>query len=227
MDTLFWVNLGKIIWIDILLSGDNALVIALACHALPARQRFWGMILGAAGAVVLRIVLTGMATRLLELPYLKLIGGAVLLFYIAPKMLVPDDGDGEGKSPDRLWSAVRTIVAADIVMSIDNVLAVAVAAQGSLLLLAIALALSIPFVVGGATIISAFLNKFPLLIWLGAGLLGWIGGETIVSDPLVENYVRNNLLLFNESWFYAGLGVCIVLGIGAIWRSHAMELTDG
>lgn len=224
-DPVFMVNLGKIIGIDILLSGDNALVIAMACYALPARQRFWGMILGAGGAVALRILLTGIATTLLELPYLKLIGGLILLLYIAPKMLVPDDSD-EGDSPDRLWAAVRTIVLADIIMSIDNVLAVAVAAQGSVLLLAIALALSIPFVVGGATIISAFLGRFPILIWAGAGLLGWIGGETIVSDPFVASYFRNNVI-FNESWFYAGLGVCIVLGIGSIWRSKVMEFTGG
>jgi YjbE family integral membrane protein len=225
MDSLFWINLGKIIWIDVLLSGDNALVIAMACHALPARQRFWGMVLGAAGAVALRITLTGLATTLLELPYLKLTGGLVLLLYIAPKMLVPSDDD-DGKSPDRLWAAIWTIVTADIIMSIDNVLAVAVAAQGSVLLIAVALALSIPFVVGGAAVITAFINRFPALIWFGAGLLGWIAGETIVSDPVIATYLRSDVI-FNESWFYAALGVCVVLSIGVTWRLRVLEVMDG
>src|ERR1700751_2373698 len=129
MQPAFWLGLGKIVWIDILLSGDNALVIALACPGLPASQRVWGMIFGAAGAIGLRIVLTGTVTSLMELPYLKLVGGLALL-YVATKLLVPGDDESGIKPASKLWGAVRTVMIADIVMSIDNVIAVAAAAHG-------------------------------------------------------------------------------------------------
>jgi YjbE family integral membrane protein len=212
----FFIGLGKIVWIDVLLSGDNALVIAMACHALPARQRLWGMILGAAGAVALRILLTGTVTSLMELPYLKLIGGLGLV-YVATKMLVPDDdGDAEQKSAERLWVAVRTIVLADIVMSIDNVIAVAAAAHGDIILLALALMLSIPLVVGGAAVISEFLSRFPILVWMGAGLLGWIAGETVATDPVIAVHLKAP---FDQPWFYAAFGACVVPLAGTIWRA--------
>lgn len=221
MQPLFWLGLSKVVWIDILLSGDNALVIALACRGLAPRQRLWGMILGAGGAVALRIVLTGTVASLMELPYLKIIGGLALL-YVATKLLVPDDGESHVTSADRLWTAVRTVMIADIVMSIDNVIAVAAAANGNLLLLALALMISIPLIVAGAAIITTFLNKLPILVWFGAALLGWIAGEVIATDPALVRYLSAP---FDEPYFYAAIGACIVLVSGSIWRSHAIAQT--
>src|SRR3989440_12634293 len=179
----FWVALGKIMWVNILLSGDNALVIAMACRGLPPRQRFWGMVLGAGVAVFLRIVFTGIVVTLMGLPYLKLVGGLALLV-IAAKLLVPEDGDEEGvDAASHLWAAVQIVAIADIVMSLDNVIAVAAAANGSVPLLVLGLAISVPLIVAGAALILALLSKLPILVWAGAALLGWIAGEVIATDP--------------------------------------------
>ena len=178
----FGAQIVKIIWINILLSGDNAIVIALACRALPPRQRFWGIILGAGAAVLLRIIFTLMLQYLLELPWLKLIGG-LLLFWIAIKLLIQDEAhEGDVASSDTLWGAVRTVAIADVVMSLDNVLAIAAAAKGNTGLIVFGLAISIPLIVAGATLIMALLTKYPVLVWAGAGLLGWIAGELLVTD---------------------------------------------
>ena len=174
----------KIIWINILLSGDNAIVIALACRALPPRQRFWGIILGAGAAVVLRIFFTLILQYVLELPWLKLVGG-LLLLWIAIKLLVQDEADEASiESADNLWGAVRTVAIADVVMSLDNVLAIAAAAKGNTALIVFGLAVSIPLIVAGATLIMALLTRFPVLVWAGAALLGWIAGELIVGDKI-------------------------------------------
>jgi YjbE family integral membrane protein len=174
----------KIIWINILLSGDNAIVIALACRALPPRQRFWGIILGAGAAVLLRIFFTVILQYVLELPWLKLVGG-LLLLWIAIKLLVQDEADEASvESADNLWGAVRTVAIADIVMSLDNVLAIAAAAKGNTALIIFGLAVSIPLIVAGATLIMALLTRFPVLVWAGAALLGWIAGELIVGDKI-------------------------------------------
>ena len=175
----------KIIWINILLSGDNAIVIAMACRALPPRQRFWGIILGAGAAVLLRVIFTVALQYVLELPWLKLIGG-VLLFWIAVKLLTQDEADETDiESSDNLWGAVRTVAIADVVMSLDNVLAIAAAAKGNTGLIIFGLAISIPLIVAGATLIMSLLTRFPVLVWAGAALLGWIAGELIVSDKTV------------------------------------------
>src|ERR1700686_574072 len=182
----FWVAVGKIIWINVLLSGDNALVIALACRELEPRQRLWGMILGAAAAVVLRIIFTGIVATLMGLPYLKLVGGLALLV-IAAKLLVPEEEEEEGvESASHLWAAVQIVAIADIVMSLDNVIAVAAAANGSVPLLILGLAISIPLIVAGAALILALLTRLPFLVWAGAALLGWIAGEVIATDPAVH-----------------------------------------
>src|SRR6266566_566878 len=182
----FWVAVGKIMWINVLLSGDNALVIALACRGLEPRQRLWGMILGAGAAVVLRIIFTGIVASLMELPYLKLVGGLALIV-IAAKLLVPEEEDEDGvKSASHLWAAVQIVVVADIVMSLDNVIAIAAAANGSLPLLILGLAISVPLIVAGAALIMALLARLPILVWGGAALLGWIAGTVIVTDPAVE-----------------------------------------
>jgi YjbE family integral membrane protein len=182
----FWVAVGKIIWINVLLSGDNALVIALACRGLEPRQRLWGMILGAGVAVILRIIFTFIVVTLMELPYLKLVGGLALIV-IAAKLLVPEEEDGEGvKSASHLWAAVQIVAIADIVMSLDNVIAVAAAANGSVPLLVLGLAISVPLIVAGAALIMALLNRLPILVWAGAALLGWIAGDVIATDPAIH-----------------------------------------
>src|SRR3978361_536466 len=178
----FWLAVGKIIWINVLLSGDNALVIAMACRGLAPRQRLWGMVIGAGIAVVLLIAFTGIVATLMALPYLKLVGGLALLV-IAAKLLVPE-GEGDGVTAGTsLWHAVRIVVIADLVMSLDNAIAVAAAANGQLSLLVLGLAISIPMIIAGAGLIMLGLDRFPLLIWLGATLLGWIAGDVIESDP--------------------------------------------
>lgn len=188
----FWVALTKIIWINVLLSGDNALVIALACRGLDPRQRFWGMVLGAGVAVFLRIIFTGIVATLMSLPYLKLVGGLALIV-IAAKLLVPENDEEEVQSASNLWAAVQIVAIADIIMSLDNVIAVAAAADGSVLLLILGLVISIPMIVAGAALIMALLDRLPILVWLGAALLGWIAGDVISTDPAVHPLLHNLL----------------------------------
>lgn len=188
----FWLSLGKIIWINVLLSGDNALVIAMACRGLHGRHRLWGMVIGAGIAVVLLIVFTGIVATLMGLPYLKLAGGLALLA-IATKLLVPEDETDEIAAGTTLWHAVRIVVIADIVMSLDNVIAVAAAANGQVPLLIIGLAVSIPMIIAGAALIMLVLDRFPFLVWLGALLLGWIAGDVIASDPAIEPVLQRLL----------------------------------
>jgi YjbE family integral membrane protein len=217
----FWVALGKIIWINILLSGDNAVVIAMACRGLPQRQRVWGMILGAAVAVLLRIVFTGVVASLMLLPYLKIVGG-LALFYIAAKLLVPDDPDeGETEAVEHLWRAVRIVAIADIIMSLDNVIAIAAAAGANLALLVLGLAISIPLIVAGAALIMALLDRFPILIWAGAALLGWIAGEVIATDPVAVGYLVNSYgvsAAHGVEYAAAAAGAVLVLVAGGVWR---------
>jgi YjbE family integral membrane protein len=192
-DATFWVALGKIVWVNILLSGDNAVVIALAARNLPAHQRNKAVFLGSAAAIVLRVLLTVFAVSLLQYPYLKIIG-AVLLLYIGAQLLVPDDGHSDGIKPsDHLWSAVRTILLADLVMSVDNVLAVAAAAESGppgakLLLLILGLGLSIPLIIFGSQLLLGVMQRFPVIITVGAALLGFVAGEMLVSDQAVAHW---------------------------------------
>jgi len=186
VEPTFWIAVGKITWINILLSGDNALVIALACRGLKPRHQLWGMVLGAGAAVLLRIVFTGIVASLMELPYLKLVGGLALIV-IAAKLLVPENEDEDDvASASHLWQAVQIVVVADIVMSLDNVIAVAAAANGSVPLLVLGLAISVPLIVAGAALIMALLTKLPILVWAGAALLGWIAGDVIATDPAIH-----------------------------------------
>src|SRR6266850_791788 len=192
MTSQFWLGLGAIIWVNIILSGDNAVVIALAARSLPERQQKLAILWGAAAAVVLRIVLTVVAVELLKLPYLKLIGG-LLLFWIAVKLLVPeDDGDGDVKSSEHLIGAIKTILIADLVMSLDNVIAVAAVAKGSILLLVLGLVISIPLVVFGATLLMKVMERYPVIITVGAALIGYVAGEMLVTDPTVLEWFKLN-----------------------------------
>jgi YjbE family integral membrane protein len=174
-----------IIWINVILSGDNAVVIALACRGLPKAKRRAGMLLGAGVAVALRIIFTVVIASLLSTPFLKIVGG-LLLVWIAVKLLT-DEGEEEDKikETDRLWNAVWTIAVADAVMSLDNVLAIAAVAKDSTLLLVLGLAISIPLIVAGAALIMTILERAPLLVWAGAALLGWVAGDMILSDPWI------------------------------------------
>jgi YjbE family integral membrane protein len=241
----FWLAVGKIIWINILLSGDNALVIAMACRGLQGRQRLWGMVIGAGIAVVLLIAFTGIVARLMVLPYLKLVGGIALLV-IAAKLLVPEDEGDAVTAGTSLWHAIRIVVIADIVMSLDNVIAVAAAANGQLELLILGLAISIPMIVAGAALIMLVLDRFPILVWLGATLLGWIAGEVIATDPAVHPFLQRLLdgqialnldatsAIFGVSpHFSLGgdlveytasvLGAIAVLVAGTIWRRRRLR----
>jgi YjbE family integral membrane protein len=180
------VQVLKIIGIDIVLAGDNAVVIALACRTLPPRQRMMGILLGAGAAVVLRVLFTLVVQELLDVNLLKLIGG-LLLFWIAVKLLIANDSsDGSYKSGTNLWEAVRIVALADMVMSLDNVLAIAAAAHGDPWLIVFGLVVSIPLIVGGATLITNLLTKYPILVWAGAALLGWIAGELIATEPVLQ-----------------------------------------
>jgi YjbE family integral membrane protein len=187
MESQFWIGLLQIIWIDLLLSGDNAVVIALACRGLPEKQRKWGILLGAGAAVGLRIIFALAITYLLAVPFLKLVGG-LLLFWIATKLIVGEEGgDGHGniEESDNLWKAVRTVAIADAVMSLDNVIAIAAASHGNVWLFIFGLALTIPLIIFGSTLILGIIERFPVFVWAGAALLGWIAGEMLLSDPVV------------------------------------------
>jgi len=184
----FWLGLGAIIWVNIILSGDNAVVIALAARSLPQRQQKLAILWGAAAAVVLRIILTIVAVELLKLSYLELIGGA-LLVWISGKLLVPeDDGGDEVESSSHLLGAIKTILIADLVMSLDNVIAVAAVAKGSILLLVLGLLISIPLVVFGATLLMKVMERYPVIITVGAALIGYVAGEMLVTDPVVVEW---------------------------------------
>jgi len=187
----FWISVVQIIWINVLLSGDNAIVIALACRNLPQKQRLTGMVLGTGVALLLRLIFATVVSTLMLLPYVKIAGGAALL-WIAVKLLSPNEGGENGDSSSHsLWRAVKLVAVADVVMSLDNVIAVAAVADGSLALLVFGLGISIPAIVAGANIIMAMLNYFPLIIWAGAGLLGWIAGDVIASDPIIADYAAS------------------------------------
>lgn len=181
----FWVAVVQIIWINVLLSGDNAIVIALACRNLPPKQRFGGIVLGTLVALAMRLVFASIVSTLMLFPYIKIAGGLALL-WIAVKLLLPEqDGTHATQSGDSLWRAVKLIALADVVMSLDNVIAVAAAANGNTALLVFGLGISIPAIVAGATVIMAMLNYFPFLLWAGAGLLGWVAGDVITSDRAI------------------------------------------
>jgi len=220
--TAFWLAVLRIIFVNFLLSGDNAVVIAMACRGLPPQQRRWGLVTGAGVAVVLRIILVGVLTGLMLLPYLKLVGGIALVF-IAAKLLVPEDADRDDiEAVAHLWRAVMIIAIADIVMSIDNMVAIAAIAQGNVLLLAIGLAVSVPLIVAGAAVVLALLSRFPILIWAGTALLGWIAGEIIVSDPVLSGHLTASFggQLTRQIEFAApGTGAALAIAAGGLWRS--------
>jgi YjbE family integral membrane protein len=203
----FWAAVLKIIWINILLSGDNAVVIALACRNLPRPQRRWGMIIGAGVASILLILFTGVVTTLMTLPYLKILGGCALL-WIAFRLLAPAADGRHVEAVEDLRRAVKIVVLADVVMSLDNVIAVAAAARGSYVLLGLGLMVSIPLVIAGAALIMALLERYPMLVWAGAALLGWIGGGLVFDDPAMRQFLpaTTSLTFALDSTIFPGSG---------------------
>jgi YjbE family integral membrane protein len=187
----FWVGLGQIIFVNILLSGDNAVVIALASRSLPPKQMKMAILAGSGLAVVLRVIFTLFVVYLMQIPYLKLVG-SVLLLYVAVNLLNEDDGEDDIASHGTLWAAIRTIVLADLVMSLDNVIAIAAVAHDDYTLLILGLLISMPLIIFGSTIVLKLLQTFPILVTGGGGLLGWVAGDIGVSDPAVQPWVLAN-----------------------------------
>jgi YjbE family integral membrane protein len=207
--SIFWVTLAQIMMINILLSGDNAVVIAMASRALPPKQQKQAILFGSFGAIILRIVLTFFAIALLALPFLKIVG-AVLLGWIGIQLLIPDDAEAELDGHSNIWSAIKTIIVADFVMSLDNVLGVAAAAKGNVVLLIIGLAVSIPLIIYGSTIVLKLMNRFPFIVTAGGGLLGWVAGEMLVTDPAVSAWVEAQ-----AHWLHTGAPLMATIGVVA------------
>ncbi len=219
----FWIAVGQIILIDILLGGDNAVVIALACRGLPPAQRRKGIIYGTAGAIVLRVILIAFALALLSVPYLKVVG-AVLLVWIGVKLLVPQEEEEHGniQSSDKLWGAIKTVIVADLVMSVDNVQAIAGAAESAgqhqLGLVIFGLVVSIPIIVAGSQIVLKLMDRFPIIITLGGMLLGWIAGQMAFTDPAIKPLVPAD-----KAWEYgaAAAGALLVFVLGKLMAARA------
>jgi YjbE family integral membrane protein len=222
--TQFWVDVFKIIVIDVLLSGDNAVVIALACRNLPLDQRKKGIFYGVVGAIALRVVLTFFAVGMLSLPYLKLVG-ALLLIWIGIKLILPeeeDHGESNVKADTHLWGAVKTIIIADFVMSLDNVLGVAAAAHGNAMLLVFGLLVSIPLIAWSSQLVLKLIDRFPFIIYAGGGLLGYVAGEMLVSEALFKTIVEAQHYLH---WLIPVLCAVLVLVIGK-WLELRMMATQ-
>lgn len=223
----FWLAVGQIIMIDILLGGDNAVVIALACRQLPPQLRTKGILWGTAGAIVLRVILIAFALTLLQLPFLKLVGAALLL-WIGVKLLVPDDDEHASiQGSDKLWAAVKTVIIADLVMSVDNVIAIAGAATGAgaqhqMPLVIFGLLVSIPIIVWGSQLVLKLMDRFPLIITAGGMLLGWIAGTMAHSDPAVKDWLPQTSV-----WSY-GLGLAGAMGVllvGGLLKKQSLQRT--
>jgi YjbE family integral membrane protein len=236
----FWAAVVQIIWIDIVLSGDNAVVIAMACRGLPTRQRRLGLIIGAGVAAALLIVFTITVSALMALPYLRLVCACALI-WIAIRLVGPDQHEeaGTSQAAGSLWRAVRLVAVADVIMGLDNAVAVAAVANGRYVLLGLGLAISIPIVVAGSAIVLVLIERFPIIVWAGGALLGWVAGELFVSDPAIEsrlsalapvNFEVNSTILGAMRHFanevglnlvdlaFGTLGAVVVVLAGALWR---------
>ena len=224
MSQAFWLGLLKIIGVNVILSGDNAVVIALAARSLPAKQQTQAIVWGSGAAIVMRVILTLFAVALLTLPWLKIVG-SLLLFWIGVKLLVPEDGDDDIAASDQLLAAIKTILVADLVMSLDNVIAVAAAAGGSIVLLILGLGISIPLVIFGATLLLKAMERFPVIITIGAGLIGWVAGEMLITDRALEGWLTGLGVHMQDGKPFVGgwsleylcgaAGVVIVVALGS------------
>jgi YjbE family integral membrane protein len=218
----FWIALSQIILINIVLSGDNAVVIALACRSLPPQQQKKAIIFGSVGAIVLRVILTFFAVYLLTQPYLKLIGAALLL-WIGVGLLKGEDGEEEMEGHSGLAAAIKTIIIADLVMSLDNVIGVAAAAKGNVPLLVFGLVISIPLIIFGSTLILKLMNRFPIIITIGAALLGWVAGEMVLTDPAIHDFVEKHHYLHN---ILPAAGAVIVVALGKYLASRSSQRAE-
>ena len=218
----FWIPLGQILLVNIVLSGDNAVVIALAARSLPPQQQKLAIMWGSGAAIAMRIVLTIFAVQLLTLPYLKLIG-AVLLVWIGIQLLSEDEGEENVAASSTLGAAIKTILLADLVMSLDNVLGVAAAAKGSMPLLIIGLAVSIPLVIFGASLLLKVMERFPIIITIGGGLLGWVAGEMAVTDPAISGWLEANAPYMHHMYIAPILCTAVVLLAGKIISKRHKE----
>jgi YjbE family integral membrane protein len=237
----FWIAVLQIIGVNIILSGDNAVVIALACMRLPPRQRFWGMALGAGAAVLLRVFFTVVVAEAMTYPYLKLVGG-ILLFWVATKLVVEDEAgeDGKVEAAENLWRAVRVVVIADIVMSLDNVIAIAASADAAAARLDLAhqtvikssliifgLATSVPLIIAGSAILMALLERYRILVWAGGALLGWVAGDIMITDPAVAGWIGQAAVQTWHPWAgRAGAIVVVGLGLLLVRRQRPLVVED-
>jgi YjbE family integral membrane protein len=237
----FWIAVLQIIFVNIILSGDNAVVIAMACLTLPPKQRLWGMILGAGVAVLLRVIFTLVIAQAMTYPFLKLVGGA-LLFYVAIKLISEDaDGEGEGvEGAQTLWRAVRIVAIADIVMSLDNVIAIAASAESAAAqvdfthaaaikasLIVFGLATSVPLIVAGSAILMALLERYRVLVWGGGALLGWIAGDVMAADVALNDWLSAPML--NQLHIWGGpVGGIFIIGVGylLVGRHRRLKLDE-
>jgi YjbE family integral membrane protein len=232
----FWIGLLKIIGVNIILSGDNAVVIALAARSLPRKQQKQAVMWGAGAAVVLRVILTIFAAALLGLPWLKIVG-SLLLFWIGVKLLIPEEGDDNIHAHEHLMAAIRTILIADLVMSLDNVIAVAAAAGGNMVLLILGLAISIPLVIFGATLLIKLMERFPVIITIGAGLIGWVAGEMLIADMALRPWLEPHGVQYlgegtqihphyagmNLEYVCGAIGVVLVVALGKWFAARQPE----
>jgi YjbE family integral membrane protein len=218
-----WTALFKIAVINVVLSGDNAVVIALACRSLNPRDQKKAFIIGTAGIVVLMTILTAFAALLMTLPYIQLVGSAMLL-WIGVKLLLPEDDEGGVKESENFWEAVRTIIIADIIMSLDNVLGMAGAAKGHYAMLFLGLLITMPLILFGSAMLMKLMERFPVFITIGAALIGYVAGDMIVSDLAIKDYVEAHLA-FLDRYYVAGIaGALIVVGVGKLLgRKREME----
>jgi len=227
ISTEFWLGLLQITLINIVLSGDNAVVIALAARSLPQEQQKKAVMWGAGAAVIMRILLTIIAVKLLAMPYLKIIGAA-LLFWIAVNLLVPEDEEANVDSSDNLVKAIKTILIADLVMSLDNVIGVAAAAKGNMTLLVLGLAISIPLVIFGATILMKLMERWPIIITIGAGLLGWVAGEMLMTDPVWAEWIKQNLQWAHVYFLGFEIGLAQIMGaVGVVLTGKYLASKSG
>lgn len=203
----FWIDILKLILLDIVLSGDNAVVIALACRNLPAEQQKKAVFWGSFAAIALRVVLTFVAVWLLKLPFVEVIGG-LLLVYIAVKLINGEEEPETLKSSSKMGEAVRTIILADFIMSLDNVLAIAAVSHGDLRLIVIGLAISIPLIIWGSQLLLRLMNRFPVIILLGAGLLGYTAGEMVLSDKIIGHFIESN---FPHAHYVIPIGLAVLV----------------
>jgi YjbE family integral membrane protein len=222
LDPAFWTALLKIIGVNVVLSGDNAVVIALAARQLPPKQQKQAVIFGSGAAIILRIVLTLVAVALLTLPWLKLVG-SILLVWIGVKLLVPEEAGDDLDVGDSLISAIRTILIADLVMSLDNVIAVAAAAEGNVTLLILGLAISIPLVIFGATLLIKLMERFPVIITIGAALIGFVAGEMAWEDQAIADFTAHFAKWFKYVIALAAAAFVVALGMWLARRAAVQE----